>query len=142
MKKIILALIFLLLTAGLAYASFGVSLSGPSKIFFEARPNKTYDLAVFYIRNPGDDYGCYKMNVSGLYQQPQKRVPNKWIIYTPETFCLNPGEWQRVETNLLVQPKYKIDRKLKGDYFAFLEACTYQGGFGACAASKLYLTVN
>ena|SRR3990167_2333207 len=146
MKKLLIGILTLslfFLFTSVVLASFGVSLSGPFKIFLgEVKPNKNYDIAIFWIGNPGDQYGCYKMNVSYFQDQPEKRIPSQWIVYNPLEFCLNPGEWQRVETDLFIQPKYQLDQGLKGNYFSFLEACTYQGSFGACAASKLYFTIN
>ena len=143
MKKILISLILIFFFVTPVLATFGVSLSGPFKIYMgNVKLNQLYDVAIFWIGNPGDQYGCYKMNVSYYQNQLEKRIPSDWIIYNPETFCLEVNQWQRVETKLLINPEIKLDKGLKGDYFSFLEACTYQESFGACAASKLYFTIG
>lgn len=116
---------------------------GPFKINMgKVKPNRIYDVAIFSVGNPGDDYGCYKMIAGHMFEQPEKRVPSDWIAFTPETFCLNPGEWERVETKMYINPKTKLDNGLAGNYFSLLMACTYQDWVGACAGSKLNFKIG
>ena len=142
MRKIILATIFLLFSVSTVYAhSVGISIA--SKIYLgDVKPRRLYDITKGFVINTGDHYGCYKMNVAYFTDQPEKRIPKDWVIYTPSEFCLEAGEGLLVDMDLFISPSTKIDKKLKGDYFSYLEACTNDGGYvGACVATKLYFSI-
>lgn len=146
LKSSLLAGVVLVVTAGIALASFGVGLSAPRRYELgKIKPNEEIHLGQVAVFNMGDEYGCYKMGVSSLTDQPEKRVPKEWVTYTPEEFCLDPydptRDYQLVAIDVKVIPKIRLDKGLKGDYFSFLEACTYQGSFGACAATKLFFSI-
>ncbi len=83
------------------------------------------------------------MGISYFQDQPEQRPAQDWVTFSPTEFCLEPNfaQHQFVDISLSVNPKTRIDKKLKGDYFSYLEACTYQGNIGACAATKLYFTL-
>ena len=141
-KIIINFLILFFLSISIVYAAIGVGFSIPGTINMGiVKPNKLYDIWEAFVINTGDEYGCYKMNVSYFQDQPEKRVPQEWIIYNPLEFCLDPNEAKLVDIDLLVNPSIRLDNGLKGNYFSFLEACTYQGFLGACAATKLYFSI-
>lgn len=142
-KRIIFTSLFLLGLAGIVYASWGIGLSAPAK--FElgiVRPHKLYEVGRMTIVNTGDEYGCYKMSIAYHQDQPEKRVPKEWVIFEPKEFCLESRKSKLVKVKLFVRPQYRIDRKLVGKYFSYLEGCTYKGWFGVCVASKLYFTIN
>ena len=144
LKSVAIAIAFVLffLLVGVVYAhSVGISIA--SKIYLgEVKPNRHYDIYEAFVINTGDHYGCYEMGVAYHRDQPENRIPRDWIIYTPEEFCLEAGEAKLVDMDLYITPKTRIDKKLKGDYFSYLEACTNDGGLvGACAATKLYFSL-
>ena len=142
MKKLLLILFLFFFFVTPVLAAIGVGFSIPNKIELgKVKPNQKYDIWEAFVVNTGDEYGCYKMNVSYLQDQIEKRVPKEWIIYNPQEFCLNPEEAKLVDIDLFVDPAIKLDNKLKGHYFSFLEACTYGGNLGACVTTKLYLTI-
>lgn len=142
-KKVLLSFIFLLLSAGVTYAHFGVSIGGPLNINMgKVKPNSTYDLGTFAVGDLSGGAGCYIMDTGPIGNQQEKRVPKNWISFTPETFCLDPGEWQLVVATMYINPETKIDKGLSGDYFSLLMACTYQGHIGTCAAGKLNFTIG
>ena len=142
-KKILVSFIFLLLSAGVANAHFGVSIGGPLNIDMgKVKPHHTYDLGTFAVGDNSGGGGCYIMDLVSFSNQPEKRVPSDWITFTPKTFCLSPGEWQLVVATMDINPETKIDKGLSGDYFAYTMACTYQGRIGACVAGKLNFTIG
>lgn len=142
MKKLILAIILFFFSVSIVYAhSVGISVA--SKIYLgDVKPNRLYDITKGYVINTGDHYGCYKMNVGYFTDQPEKRIPRDWVIYTPEEFCLEAGDAELIDMDLFITPKNRLDKKLKGDYFSYLEACTNDAGYvGACVATKLYFSI-
>ena len=104
------------------------------------QPNQTYDVGQGYAFNPGPEFQCYIMEINYIYNQPEKRPPKEWLIFMPTSFCLESGAGLLVDINLHIDPSIKLDGGLKGDYFAFIGPCTYNGNIGACAASRLYFT--
>ena len=143
MKKTILALTIVALTVPIVLAHVGVGISAPRFNLGELKP-KQYDIGIINVFNAGDQYGCFKMNISYLQDQPEHRVPQDWVVFSPSEFCLEPNftEHQFVNVSLDINPSTRLQKKLKGDYFSFIEACTYGGGnVGACAAAKLYFTL-
>lgn len=142
-KKLALALTLFLFSAAVIYARVGVGISIPSRLEMgTVKPNKLYDITEAYVINTGDQFTCYQMGVTYHQDQPEKRIPRDWVIYEPSTFCLEAGAIELIDIDLKVNPKTKIDEGLGGDYFSYVEACTYAGSIGACAGTKLYLSIG
>ena len=120
-------------------SALSIGLSAPHR--FElgvVHPSKLYEVGAVTVINTDDKYGCFKMNVAYHQDQPELRIPKEWVVYTPNSFCLESGKVQLVHIELY--PKRKTR---PGNYFAYLEACTDSGGFvGLCVATKLYFTLN
>ena len=135
----LLTCVFLISVASAA----SVGWSAKSRFYVgSVMPNQLYDIGLGYAFNPGDAYQCYVMDVAYIYNQPEKHPPKEWLLFAPASFCLEAGAGLSVDIDLRVDPGTKIDGGLKGDYFAFIGPCTYDGNVGACAASRLYFTVG
>ena len=142
MKAIFIALLLFLGLVVVAQAS-SVGWSAVSKWqLTRVQPNRTYDIGQGYAFNPGSSRQCYVMDVAYISEQREKRPPAEWVLFTPSSFCLEAGQGVLVDIDLFVAPEIKMDGGLKGDYFAFIGPCTYDGNIGACVASKLYFTVG
>lgn len=150
MKKIViisLVILALFVMTAVVQAGIGIGLCCGFRFDMgELHKGQSYRLGQMCILNTGDEPSCYRMGVTYHYQQPEKQIPAEWIYFEPGTFCLKPYkiddsyDWsqQQVVGVYLEIPK----NARKGDYFAYLEACTDSGGtVGVCVASKLSFTI-
>jgi len=146
MKNINIGLIALVLIGMLlmqpCLAKVGVGV-GTGKITVDEplMPGGTYKISSMSVLNTGDEASTYSVDVTYLHGQTELRIPEEWVVFTPETFYLNPQESKLVGVALNIP----LDAE-PGDYFCFLEAhpVTEGEGFriGVAAATKLYFTVK
>ena len=143
LRAIILALICFGLIAIPASASIGIGLSCGFRFDLGSIQKKqTYHVGQMCILNTGTGAGWFRMNVSYLYQQPEMRVPEEWVKFTPETFWLNAGltpqggyYQQIVQIDLIIPAKARV-----GDYYSLLEGCTGTS-IGVCVGAPLRFKV-
>jgi len=101
-----------------------------------------YDLPALPVLNTGDEPGQYEVTVEYHEDIPQMRPAREWFHFTPQSFSLDPGKVQMVNTTLTIPAKTQ-----PGDYFAYLEShpveksVSGQTSVGIAAAAKLYFTV-
>ena len=147
-RTIGLAIIALLVMTTVAQASIGIGLGCGFRFEMgDLRKGQSYHLGQMCLLNTGDQPGCYKMDIGYRSGQAELRAPKEWVRFEPSDFCLEPCD--RLEgggyscpfdqAQKLVQVYLDIPKNArKGDYFAYLMACTDSGGtVGACVASKL-----
>lgn len=134
-----------LLVGVVSAASVGWS-AAPKWQLGTMKPNRFYDVGQGYAYNPGEAAQCYIMEVGNFSDPTLKRTAPEWVIFSPASFCLEPGAGVLVDIGLYVQPKFKIEGELKGNYHAFVGPCTYEptswGQIGACVASRLYFSIG
>ena len=135
MKKLI---VFLLLFPLTALAGAGLGMSAPTFNLGELKKGYCYDVGIVNIINyQGDETGTYQMSVTYHEDWPEMRTPAEWIVYTPQTFMLEPNEWQAVQVDVCIPKK-----AIKGDYGSFLEAgVESDGNIKGAVATKLFFTV-
>ena len=120
MKKLLILLLFI---PFMASASAGIGMSSTSFDYEELRKGFCYDIGYMVIRNMGDEQGLYKAIVTYMSDQPEKRTPSNWIVYTPQIFTVKAGEYEIVYVQLC-----NTRRAKKGDYSSFLEVDLITGG--------------
>jgi len=137
MKKLIIVLLLLAFPLSVL-AGAGLGLSAPTFKLGELIKGRCYDVGVMTVRNfQGDETGTYNMDVTYLQDAPERRIPREWVTFTPQTFSLEPNEFQTVDVDLCMPHNAK-----KTDYFAFLEVgLVSSGNINIAVATKLYFTV-
>ena len=100
MKKYIIVLA--LLVPFIALAGAGLGLSAPRAFELgDLKKGYCYDVGIINISNyKGDETGTYHMSVTYHQDWPEMRTPSDWIVYTPQTFTLEPNEVQSVEIDV------------------------------------------
>jgi P pilus assembly chaperone PapD len=142
-RKILLAILFLLLTAGVSYARIGVGVgTGKIEVDQKLKPGIIYQLPPLTVVNTGDEVSDYKVGVSYHEKQTQLEPPEAWFRFSPKEFNLEPGKVQVVNIKLDLPVNAK-----PGQYFTYLEGQPIkksQSGatsISIAAAAKLYFEV-
>ena len=138
----VLVLLAVLSTTGLAYAQIGVGVNlGKISVDQPLMPGGIYRLPSVSVINSGQVASDYEMEVSYHHEQPQLRPPAEWVEFEPKTVTLEPGQSQPVAITLNIPVNAK-----PGDYFAYLEVhpVAKKGGvaIGIAAATKLYFSIK
>ena len=138
----VLVLLAVLLSTGLAYAQLGVGINlGKISVDEPLMPGDSYRLPSVNVINSGQVASDYEMEVTYHHEQPEMRPPGEWIKFDPQTVTLEPGQSQSVAITLNLPVNAK-----PGDYFAYLEVhpVAKKGGvaIGIAAATKLYFNVK
>ena len=139
---IVLALLAVLLTTGLAYAQVGVGVSlGKISVDEPLMPGGSYRLPSVGVINTGQVTSDYEMAVTYHHQQTELRPSPEWIEFNPKTFTLEAGQSLPVSVTLNIPVGAN-----PGDYFTYLEVhpVAKKGGVavGIAAATKLYFSVK
>lgn len=142
-------LLFVLAFAGplmlplVASATVGVGVgSGKIAVQQELMPGGIYNLPPVPVLNTGDQPSKYSVDIEYLQNQPERRPAQKWFVFSPKTFSLNPKGVQSVGITLTIPVKTK-----PGNYFAYIEAHPVQTNtsgemrINIAAAAKLYFTI-
>jgi hypothetical protein len=148
MKRLALALLSLLFLTTISLpilASVGVGVgTGTITVDETLRPGESYTLPEILVFNTGDVASEYGMSIEWGERDGRANPPKEWFSFTPETFFLEPGESQSVQTRMVLPLKDVIP----DEYFAFVVAqpiTESQEGvtsIGVAAGSKLYFTVG
>jgi hypothetical protein len=141
-RAFLLAAIAALAGAGAVHADVGVAID-IGKITVDQRLAKggSYQLPVIGVRNPGSEPSTYRMGVTYIEGQPERRPSANWFSFSPSQFSLEPGATQPVRIGLDIPPNAAPD-----DYAALIQAEIAPEGVGAqvgaAAASQVSFTVE
>lgn len=136
MKKYIITGLILLPLIALAGAGLGMSASTFN--LGELKKGYCYDVGTVGVVNyQGDEMGTYHMSIAYHQDWPEIRTPADWVVFTPQTFMLEPSEWQTVGVDVCI-PR----NATKGDYGSFLVAeVESSGNVNPAVGTKLFFTV-
>lgn len=145
MRTIIaVSLLLFMLSPLKVFANVGVGVATGKIVVDESlKAGMIYELPPLTVVNTGSVATNYVVDVSYQENQPQNRPQREWIVYTPETFHLDPGKSQAVSIKLHLPVNAE-----PGEYFAYLEGRPNneikegKTKVGIAAASKLYFTVE
>ena len=105
------------------------------------KPGGSYLLPGLGVINTGDEAGNYRLEVTYVEGQNQRRPPPSWLEFTPERFFLAPGQSRTIDIRIELP-----SGATPGDYFAFIEArpaAEAEGvTVGVAAATRLTFTVE
>jgi hypothetical protein len=142
---VVLAGVFLLcLPAANVQAQSGVGIMpGIIRVDEPVLPGGRYNLPSLQVLNTGNQSSDYGVELASMAEQEELQPPADFIILSPTSFHLEPGDNQVVSLSLDIPLKAK-----PGDYLAYIEAHPVatgaEGGMqiGVAAATKLYFTVK
>lgn len=106
-------------------------------------PGGRYDLPSLQVLNTGSEASDYGVELASMAEQEELQPPDDFIILSPTSFHLEPGDNQVISLSLDIPVRAK-----PGDYLAYIEAhpvATGTGGgtqIGVAVATKLYFTVK
>jgi hypothetical protein len=138
-----------LLALSALQGGFGAAEAGPgasvnlAEVRVDERllPGGKYDLPTLSVTNTGDQAGTYVVDVTYVYEQPERRPPPDWFSFEPREFPLAPGQSQRVEMRL--NPASGAD---PGRYSAYIRAAAAPSeasvSVSVAAATKLSFEVK
>lgn len=140
---LLFGLFFFTLFRDVVFARIGVGVAnGKITVTQKLKPGIIYNLPPFTVVNTGDEESDYEVAITYNEKQPQRKPPESWFLFSPQSFRLKPGKVQVVDVKInlpfTTQP---------GDYYAYLEAHPVkkeQAGktsINIAAASKLYFTI-
>jgi hypothetical protein len=109
----------------------------------DLKPGGIYELPPLTVRNTGDEFSSYAVDIQYHEGSPEHRPGKDWFEFSPREFDLAAGETQVVGVIL------RLPMKLEpGEYFAYVEAGpskkseSKEGAvIGIAAAAKLYFKV-
>jgi hypothetical protein len=148
MKKVfvlalVLSIVFSAVVVGKASADLGVGVGvGKIQVDQDLKPGQIYNLPPITVLNTGTVPSEYKVLIEHQEKQPELIPQSSWLIFSPQTFHLDPKKVQKVSIKLNLPLKTP-----PGKYFVYLEAqpiTVTQNGVTAvniAAATKLYFTV-
>jgi len=148
-RTICLALLFAVGVLGAlaqARTAQALTVSGSLRVDLgEVEPGVLYRAGSFWVASNEPGYTCYRGRVSYSGGQEEKIIPPEWVIFRPERFCLNTGEWAYVEVDLFIEPNYPQDQ-IGGRYHGLVLFCTDAppgGGISIslCVGGRLFFTV-
>ena len=124
------------------HADRGVGVSAGNIIVHDRlAPGRTYNLPSISVINTGDEPGPYEVVVSYLEGQKERRIPEEWVRFDPQSFFLEAEQSQPVAITVTIPLRAR-----PGDYFAFIEAHPVIEAAGAtvsvAAATRLFFTVR
>jgi hypothetical protein len=126
-----------------ALASIGVGIgTGKIQIAAPLKPGGIYELPSIVVLNTGDEPAHYEVTVQYQKDALQMWPDREWFRFSPQTFELEPGKVQVVQTSVRLPTKVQA-----GDYFGYLEAHPVkkdvpgQASIGIAAAAKLYFSI-
>lgn len=139
---VVLVLLALLSTTGLAYAQVGVGVNlGKISVDEPLMPGGSYRLPSVGVINTGQVTSDYEMAVTYHHEQKELRPSPEWVDFNPKTFTLEPEQSVPVALTLNIPVGTN-----PGDYFAYLEVhpVAKKGGVavGIAAATKLYFSIK
>ncbi len=126
----------------LSYADRGVGVSSGNIIVHDKlAPGRTYNLPSISVINTGDEPGTYEVVLSYLEGQKERRIPEEWVQFDPQSFFLEAKESQPIGISVNIPL-----RASPADYFAFIEAHPVIEAtgttVGVAAATRLFFTVR
>ncbi|HEX5369593.1 MAG TPA: hypothetical protein VFY10_09290 [Dehalococcoidia bacterium] len=132
----------LVVTTQIAVADTGVGVDLASiDLNSKLSPGGSYSLPKLGVLNTGSDAGDYKIDVTYLQDQKEKRPPSDWFDFEPKQFHLDRGASRNVAIQLTLPSHAE-----PGTYFAYIEAHPKTGTDGVsvsvAAATKLSFTVK
>lgn len=98
-------------------------------------PGDKVNLPDIAVVNTGEEKSSYNLIVKPHPEQTDLAIINRWINFNPQSFTLEPGETQKIETSLQIPLNSKAGR-----YFSYLEAIPQNSN--ASAATRLYFTIS
>jgi hypothetical protein len=139
---VLVALVGLLLSGGVAAADRGVALDlGRLDVAQKLTPGGGYRLPPLGVRNPGDEVTSYRIVVSHVEGQEGTPIPADWVRVKPSELTLKPGRTQKVQAQLNLPTGAD-----PGHYEGLLAAQIVTKGkgaqVGAAAAAKLTFSVE
>jgi P pilus assembly chaperone PapD len=141
-RALLIATLCGLVPLAVARADIGVAIDiGRIDIDQKLAKGGSYQLPVIGVRNPGTEPAAYQMGVSFIQDQAERRVPDGWFRFSPETFTLEPGATRPVRVSLDIPTDADPD-----EYAALLQAQIAPSGdgaqVGAAAAAQVTFTVE
>jgi hypothetical protein len=116
-----------LLAPGAAAADRGVAIdAGRIAIDQPLQRGGGYTLPTIGVRNPGTERTSYRVAVSYLNEQKERRPPASWFRFTPRQLTLAAGKSRPVQVRLIVPTNAE-----PGKYSGLLEVRIVSTGTGA-----------
>jgi hypothetical protein len=147
MKKLLtlsLSLITVLFIApSIAFATIGVS-NNTGKIVLDKPvvPGAVYDIPNIQIKNTGTEASGFGVSVEYNQVQDELKPDSKWLVFSPSTFNLEPGESKIVKVHLELPASAK-----PGNYFAYIEGHSLKKdgttgtSIAGAASTKFYFSI-
>lgn len=125
-----------------SHADRGVGVSSGNIIVHDKlAPGRRYNLPSISVINTGDEPGTYEVILSYLEGQKERRIPEEWVQFDPQSFFLEAGQSQPIGITVTIPLRAR-----PADYFAFIEAHPVIEAtgttVGVAAATRLFFTVR